>query len=93
MSVNAPSEDILGINAMLEDTDEDGDGKRKSGDEDSDVEPATRWSSEVLNINLQKVSSYSAISVEDNFTQNGYEKDLSQLSLSCPIFLFWYLDV
>ena len=76
---------------MLEDTDEDGDGKRKSGDEDSDVEPATRWSSEVLNINLQKslmLSSYSAISVEDNFTQNGYEKDLSQLSLSCPIFLF-----
>ena len=38
---------------MLEDTDED--GKRKSGDEDSDVEPATRWSSEVLNINMQKI--------------------------------------
>ncbi|KAL5256937.1 hypothetical protein ACHWQZ_G012015 [Mnemiopsis leidyi] len=46
LSVNAPSEDILGINDMLEDTDEDRDGKGKSGDGDSDAEPETRWSSE-----------------------------------------------
>ena len=50
--MNAPSEDILGINAMLEDTDEDRDGKGKSGDGDSDAEPETRWSSEVLNMNI-----------------------------------------